>query len=310
MGGGILEQTSVPVAKAAQAPSVLDLRVESMGNGVSARCGFEGHDSGEYTLLLYLNRKNGDGSVAEQARKWIDPTGDGTGSAGTDAMEVENGIYRATLVMGRKDGGDLAVTSFRDSVWYKVTREGDRHIVTPWREPSGERPNQPGEDARENAQNPSADLWSGDSDTETFSECDHRPGHYTMNCRIVREADADNDALLAGECARCGAVLSYSYIPNSAYAAFLRETVQAVEDARDGETVMISTQRWVSFDRTVFDALERREQVAMNIRYRYMGKGYTVTIPAGAGPEEITDENGFCGFRYLDQIFGGEEILE
>lgn len=310
LGGGILGQTSVSVVRAAQAPSIRDLRIEPAGNGVGARCEFEGHGSGEYTLLLYLNRKNADGTVSEQTRKWIDPTGDGTGSGSTDALEVENGIYRATLVVSRKDGGDPAA-SFRDSIWYDVSREGDRYIVTPWQEPSEELPDEKTEEANlGDGSNLTAEPQAENQGAEAHRECDHSPGNDAMDWRIVQEADADNDALMAGECVRCGEVLNYGYMPNSAFAAFLRETVQAVENARDGETVTVSTQRWISFDQTVFDALARRPQVAVNICYRYGGEGCTVTIPAGTERDRLTDENGFCGFRYLDQIFGGEEIAE
>lgn len=44
------------------------------------------------------------------------------------------------------------------------------------------------------------------------------------------------------------------------------------------------------------------------IKYRYEGKRYTVTIPAGSDVFSLIDENGYCGFRTLDSQFGGSEL--
>lgn len=98
-------------------------------------------------------------------------------------------------------------------------------------------------------------------------------------------------------------------MPNSAYAAFLESAACAILNAQDEETV-VETERWLSFNQTVFDDMAQRPELTVRVRYRYKGKRYEVTVPAGAELSGLTDESGFCGFRYLDQVFKGKEIAE
>lgn len=56
------------------------------------------------------------------------------------------------------------------------------------------------------------------------------------------------------------------------------------------------------------DALLLRPDVTLVTNYRYNHVDYTVTIPAGFEADTLVDENGYCGFRYLDQLFSGNEL--
>ena len=123
---------------------------------------------------------------------------------------------------------------------------------------------------------------------------------------IEREATPAMDALLAGKCVNCGEILSYEEVPNSAYAAFLQETADTIQKAAKGEQIAICTDRWISFDRRVAKALADRPDVSVKLAYRYKGENCVLEIPAGKDWVSLLDENGFCGFRYLDQLFGTE----
>lgn len=277
----------------------MDLSVIPWGSGVSAKCEFEGYepDAG-YSMELYLNRVQEDGAVAEIALKGIFAPGSGAGMEITEEKQVEPGVYKATLVLDRTDGGMPAVDNFRNSILYDVIRNAEGYLVRPHREEEQEQEGQ------------GAKVPGGHNDTINASEkalCNHSA--YDIVYCIVKAASPDEDAVLAGECGKCREVLSYSSVPNSAYAAFLENAACTILNAQAGEAVIV-TRRWLSFNRTVFDAIARRPEIAVTVRYQYEGRQYEVIIPAGANVNGLTDENGFCGFRYLDQVFGGREIAE
>lgn len=99
--------------------------------------------------------------------------------------------------------------------------------------------------------------------------------------------------------------------PESGYIKFLADTLEQIEKislAGTDDAITIETGDWVSFPRLVYEKLqEKNKSAAITINYKYKGIDYTVTIPAGSDLLSLLDENGYCGFRYLDQIFGGSE---
>jgi len=321
--------------RAQEAPSIVDISVIPKGDGVSARCEFEGYgtDSG-YSLDLYLRQVGEDGAETDIARKGILPPSGGSGVGMTDEKPVDPGIYKAAVVLDRTDGGTLQVDNFKNSLLYDVVKSGDGYVVTP-RQEKEEEPEPPSsedkgdgewqqevkEQARthreETAQEEvpqKGEESGGDGHVTEEVLCSH-----SAEYRVVEAASPGQDALMAGECTKCGEVISYSYVPNSAYTAFLEEAERVIRNAADGLAV-IETDHWISFNQRVLDAMEERPEVAVRVRYRYNGKAYEVTVPArttaptgttvpgGTGVGGLADENGFCGFRYLDQIFGGREI--
>lgn len=305
-GGGISGQDLAFEVRAQEAPSVLDLSVIPSGAGVSAKCEFEGYvASGGYSMELYLNQVREDGTVIEIALKGILPPAGGAGVEITEEEPVEPGVYKATLVMDRTDGGMLQVDNFRNSVLYDVIRTEDGYVVTPYQKPK-EEPN-PGEGTGKGNESEPGDEQATEEEQNGSGQA--ACSHSTVSYRIVKAANPDQDAVLAGECDNCGEVLSYSLVPNSAYKAFLEDAVHTIQNTQTDEAV-IETERWVSFDRSVFEAVVMQPEVAVRIRYRYDGRRYEVTIPAGAEVNGLLDENGFCGFRYLDQVFGGRGIAD
>lgn len=296
--------------RAQEALSIRDLSVIPSGEGVSARCEFEGYTAGSgYSMELYLCQVMEDETVREIARRGILPSADGSGVEITREEPVEPGVYRATLVMDRTDGGMLPVDNFSNSILYDVIRNDNGYVVTPRQEETEEpEPDDETEAVPEQPSGEAPEIRDESGFEENAGEKGYPCSHSAVY-RIVERANPDRDAVLAGECEKCGEVLSYAFVPNSAYAAFLEVSARAIQNAQTDE-IIIETQRWVSFNRSVFEAMAMRPELSVTVRYRYNGKRYEVTIPAGVEVNDLTDENGFCGFRYLDQVFGGREISD
>lgn len=133
--------------------------------------------------------------------------------------------------------------------------------------------------------------------------CDH-VYEYVME----KEPLENEDGIMAKKCEKCGAIAEYR--PVSAIMAFLQNTEKAVKNAAQGSVVTVKTDRWLCFDRAVMEAIASRPDVTVIVNYRYQHKDYTVTIPAGYDVVGLLNEEGFCGFRYLDLMLGGQELAQ
>ncbi len=94
------------------------------------------------------------------------------------------------------------------------------------------------------------------------------------------------------------------------YYAFNKGNIELIKKAKMDSVLVIDTNCWVSFHKSVYMAISARPDLTVTINYRYQGKYYTVTIPAGADVMSLVNEEGFCGFRNLDAAFGGSEITK
>lgn len=82
----------------------------------------------------------------------------------------------------------------------------------------------------------------------------------------------------------------------------------ATDSAVANTTVVIKTDYFTCFTTKMMELLAANPDVSYEIHYRYRGKNYVLTIPAGADWSRLEDANGYYGFRYLDSIFGGYEV--
>lgn len=265
-------------AEAAQVMQVSELSVTALPGGISARCVYQELDSTLYSMQLYLEKMDQSGNFAPAAYRELPSTSDVETAIETAPIEAESGIYRAVLLM-RSSSGEQTTVRFRDSGLYNVVKAGEQYEVSLRRETEEQQIHGGWEES--------------ENDGEAFL-CVHSPAY-----SFYKEATPQSDAVLEEHCERCGQHMSYQEVPNSAYVSFLEEAEERIRDAGPGEQVVISTDRWISFDRRVFDRLVEREDVSVLIKYRYEGSDYAVLIPAGADVSGLPDENGFCGFRYL-----------
>lgn len=293
-GGGIFQQGSAREVIAAQTPSVSEMRVVASENGVSARCEFSGYTDNKYSIQLYLYQMDGEKPAVVNYEE-LTPTGDGAGIGNTPWKHVDTGLYKASAAIKRYEGADLAETVFADSDLYDVVRNGNSYIVTPFRKPDTE--NGKAESISQGRGSNSKKSSGEEKEDRVTRVCEH-----DIVSDIVREAETTQDALLAERCRKCGEVFSCVSVPNSAYRVFLREAAGTIQNAEKEEAVIV-TDRWMSFNREVADAMAARPEVTVTVRYRYDGQFRSVTVPAGTDMESLLDEDGFCGFLYLGQLF-------
>lgn len=269
---GLASPMAMGRAQAAEPPVVTKLKVETDGTGIAANCDYENYtdQSGcEMRLYLYKVENSGEIVIAHKMLAYA-----AHGSISTDAAQAAEGVYRAGVSI---DYGAY-VKQINSQNYYRVILVDGNYEVK--EEIAG------GPVMGENNQ------WEAGLDFSCSHSCENV---------LIYPATPDKDAMEAYQCINCGAVLEYLEVPNSAYAAFQKETADLIQKAEPGE-VLISTERWLSFHRSVFEALKSRPDVAVRVYYQYQGKACFLTIPAGTDIELLMDENGFGGFRYLEEV--------
>lgn len=125
----------------------------------------------------------------------------------------------------------------------------------------------------------------------------------------LQEATETEDEIIQFQCS-CGEVNGQFTVPGSAAGLFIKNTIRKIINAPKDSIVTIETKIWTCYTKAVMEALSLRPDVTLVTNYRYKHVDYTVTIPAGYDTNTLTDENGYCGFRYLDQVFSGSELTK
>lgn len=126
---------------------------------------------------------------------------------------------------------------------------------------------------------------------------------------MIQEASENQDEVIQLQCA-CGEITGQFTVPGSAQGLFIAKVIRKIANASEGATVTVDTRIWVCYTQAVMDMLMQRPDVTLVTNYRYNHVDYTVTIPAGYEVNTLVDENGYCGFRYLDQVLGGSEVVK
>ncbi|MBR0173781.1 MAG: hypothetical protein IJQ21_13440 [Lachnospiraceae bacterium] len=131
-------------------------------------------------------------------------------------------------------------------------------------------------------------------------------GHdHFFEWRILREPTETADGEGAFVCKYCGQTIHSQ--PISGYGVFQTKSAQMIRDAAQGATVEISTRRWISFRKQVFEALAQRPDVTVKVSFlseEYKGMPLSFTIPAGTDAMSLPDANGYAGFYHLGGLFG------
>ncbi len=91
-------------------------------------------------------------------------------------------------------------------------------------------------------------------------------------------------------------------------AQFTNAVKNVVEKAAPNGAVVIATDKEACLNRAMIEALAKRPDVAMNIVFTRNGKKLRITIPAGYNVLELLDANGYCGYQYLESLFGASTI--
>ncbi len=242
------------------------------------------------TFPANLYQVGEEGSFSIVAHKKLSYASDGMGS--TDPQSVPEGKYLASVTLGYP-GGDQR--QFNSPVYFQVKKVDEKYEVTP----EGDGGEDPGQGELEE-RHPEGDREDGEMEETSLPFCDH-----VFEYSLVKQATAQCDSVLARQCTKCGAVAQYIEVPNSAYAAFLAEAIDTIRNTHTEEAI-IRTDRWISFNQAVIEAIAERPELSVTVVYKYQGVECSVMIPAGADVRSLLNENGYCGFRYLDSVFGGK----
>lgn len=291
--GWLMQRSEVKAAE--EMIQVSGISVIAKEDGICAECFYRNFDSSVCTVQLYLEKQNGTEAIPVVYRNLSD-IGEEEQKAETEICREGTGIYRAVLLTRAE--GDTTVVRFQDSGWYEAVDMGDHYEVRPYVPSSGENTisGRPREEPEENTVSGRA----GEEPEENIgSTCEHKPIR-----ELYEPATPQRDAIFCESCELCGQVLAYGEIPNTAYVAFLDYAAGIIRKAQPAEQVVVDTDRWISFDKRVLDAIKERADVSILIWYRDQGEEHQVLLPAGVDVSSLGDENGFCGFRYLNQIFG------
>ncbi len=268
-------------AQAAELPVITGLQVMAAteGTGVVANCSYQNYnDQSGCEMRLYLYKMESGTAVIETQKRLSYAE---QGNESTDVKQVSEGVYWASVTLDFGTG----LRQINSQTYYKITKSDGNYEVT--EEIENEPPAQEEDDWK---------LTLAKETGKANSDCSH-----VCEYIIEKQATPTRDAIQAYQCVKCGAVLAYTEVPNSAYAAFQAETAEKIRKAQPGE-VAIYTDRWVSFNREVFEAIAGRLDVTVIINYQYFGEEYSLTIPAGTDVDVLMDENGYGGFRYMESV--------
>lgn len=284
--------------KAAPQIAVRELTVSASGDGVRAECVLADWDeTAGYTVWLQLEKSCADGSVETIVSSEVLLGAEGSAGAKTSYVEVPEGRYCASVAVSVAGAGEVRTLRFENSPFYQVVKNGDDYEI---RICTGEEAGTAEEEEKNHEDKGGQQLTEAEG-------CAH------LSERIYspwKEAAPESDAILSVSCAECGEILSFEEVPNSAYKAFLTGAAEVIRLTPPGEMAVIKTDRWMSFDREVLKALESRRDIILRVKYRYQGRDYETTIPAGADVTELADEHGFCGFLYLNKVFEDGAFVE
>lgn len=292
--GWFVQRSEVKAAE--EMIQVSGISVIAREDGICAECFYSNFDSSVCTVQLYLEKQNGTEAIPMVYRNLSD-TGEEEQKAETEICREGTGIYRAVLLTRAE--GDTTVVRFQDSGWYEAVDMGDHYEVRPYVASSGKNTilgrAGAGDEPEENTV---SGIAEEEPEENTRSACEHKPVQ-----ELYEPATSQRDAVFCESCELCGQVLAYGEIPNTAYVSFLDYAAGMIRQAKPAEQVVVDADRWISFDKRVLDAIRERADVSILIRYRDQGEEHQVLLPAGADVSSLGDQNGFCGFRYLSQIF-------
>lgn len=134
------------------------------------------------------------------------------------------------------------------------------------------------------------------SEEKSESGCNHGK----LEPKLIREATEIEDSMISWFCTSCGNKVSEEVLRNTAYACFLKNAINKINNAEAGSTVEITSELWNTLKQDVMLALAARRDINVVLYLTYQNVDYQYTIPAGAA---IPTEDEFYGPLYLGQFF-------
>ena len=271
--GGSLPEVSLNVYAAEPlAITGLEVTTSDDGMGVVAKCSYQNYsDQSGCVIALYLYKVD-NGSYSIVTNKVL--TYADEGSESTDSVRVTDGVYLASVTM---DFG-IDIKQINSGNYFRIKQVDGGYEVT------------------EEGKIGTSALADHCQVIEKDLVCNH-------DCEYILEKQATptEDAVNAYQCVKCRTILEKITVPNSAYATFLEETAFLIQNTQQSE-VLIITDRWISFNREVIEAIKCRPDVTVRVQYHYQGKEHLLLIPAGVDVSLLVNESEFYGFKYVEEV--------
>ncbi len=80
--------------------------------------------------------------------------------------------------------------------------------------------------------------------------------------------------------------------------------IDCVKKAPANGVIRLETSRPSCFDRMMLEELAKRPDLTLEVSFPYGGEQVEVAVPEGYDVLSLLDENGYCGFLYLNAVFG------
>jgi len=113
----------------------------------------------------------------------------------------------------------------------------------------------------------------------------------------IQEATPTQDGLEYYMC-DCGKIQETRKI--SAFGTYLRQVEHTILTASPNASLKFDTDLWVSFDKPVMEALDKRRDVDLDVNFKYLHNEYTLHIPPRSPETKLTEENtDWYGYLYL-----------
>lgn len=103
---------------------------------------------------------------------------------------------------------------------------------------------------------------------------------------------------------RCECGYSEGFQPVSFLSVVVKNVLRSIEEAPEGSTVVLENRFLRCITDEMMNALKKRSDVSLEVRFTDQGTSYQFVIPAGNYPAE---ESEWYGYYYLGSIYGWKE---
>ena len=87
-------------------------------------------------------------------------------------------------------------------------------------------------------------------------------------------------------------------------AQYKEAVTSTIQNVGAGGNLVIETNEVSCFDAAMIETLASRNDISVNVVFKYNGQKMLVVIPAGYNVKDLLDENGYCGFLRLADRLG------
>lgn len=210
-------------------------------------------------------------------------------ASGWDVSGIEN---YATLV---KNGGGEAVYMWNKNVSFQCSGKKISFLAAAGGAVAKEEENKPKEEDTTPQYTAAQIAWA------QYHDHAHNSNDAGFGFIVTTPVSEYSDGVEAWGCPECGYIEYRS--PISAYDFFNGITTSRFNAAKPGQTITIEAGQWVSFHKSVIDALRKNREITTNIIYKSNGKLSTLTIPRGTDFSNVPEDK-YMGIDYLAYCLG------